>query len=222
MIDLIFCNGGNPRLMDMAIEEGWLPGARSDMWAGVPLSFVDVDYKHPDWQKHLARVEKERPKYATVPDLSEKEVSGADIARALAQVEKIAPYCDVPLIVPKLSGQLDHIPDSIAIGYSVPSRYGGASYFIQELEGRRVHLLGGSPKKQQEVACYLEGIAEVISADGNYATKMAQRYMEFWNGKRWQHWPAYGDDEFYACCRASLRAIRAMWQDDLTPWLFLL
>lgn len=212
MIDLIFCAGGNPRLMDIAMEEGWLPGARSDAWARVPLQFVDIDYKKPNWQKHLERVKRECPKYASTTDLSEKEVSEADIARAIEQAEQLAPYCEIPLIIPKLPGQIEQIPDSIAVGYSIPSSYGGAQYPIWELAGRRIHLLGGSPKKQYEAASYLAGIATVISADGNYATKMAQRYMEFWSGRKWEHWPGFGEDEYYHCCRASLRNIRQMWR----------
>lgn len=194
------------------MEEGWLPGARSDAWAHVPLDFVDIDYKRPNWVRHLERVKKERPKYASVTDLSEKAVDKEDIARAIQQAEELEPYCDIPLIIPKLPGQLALIPERFAIGYSIPSSYGGAQYPIWELIDRRIHLLGGSPAKQYEAARYLAGIATVISADGNYSTKMAQKYMEFWTGKQWKHWPGYGRDEFYQCVRASLRNIYGMWQ----------
>lgn len=211
VIDLIFCAGGNPRLMDSAISIGWLPGARSDHWSHVPIRFVDIDYKRPQWEKHLARVMKEQPKYATVPDLREDCFDAADIARAIRQAEELANWCEIPLIVPKLSGQIALIPEQIALGYSVPSTYGGAKYPAWELAGRRIHLLGGSPKKQYEAASYLAGIATVMSADGNYATLMAKRYMEFWTGKTWQHWPHWNRDEYYACCEASLRNIYRMW-----------
>ena len=213
MIDLIFCAGGNPRLMDIAISEGWLPGARSDHWAHVAVRFVDIDYKRPNWERHLARVIKEQPKYATVPDLREDLLDEADIERAVRQAEQLSSYCEVPLIVPKLPGQLSLIPEQFAVGYSVPSTYGGAKYPIWELSGRRIHLLGGSPKKQYEAASYLAGMATVISADGNYATLMAKKYMEYWSSRRrWEHWPHWDKDEYYRCCQASLRNIYRMWQ----------
>jgi hypothetical protein len=59
-------------------------GVRSDKWHfPYPLTFVDIDYKSKDpeksFQAHLKRVAKEKPKLATVPDLSDKEVNEMDI-----------------------------------------------------------------------------------------------------------------------------------------------
>lgn len=72
MIDLMYCAGGNPRLSHIAHEEGWLLGFRSDKHMGdFPVCFIDVEYRKPDFEKHLEVVEQWKPKYATVPDLSE-------------------------------------------------------------------------------------------------------------------------------------------------------
>ncbi len=216
MLDLIYCAGGNPRLSQIAHEEGWLLGFRSDKTMGTfAASFVDIDYKQPDFERHLAVVARHQPKYAVVPDLSEAGVTMEDIDRAISQAGELAQYCEVPLIVPKLSGQIDMLPRSIAVGYSVPSRYGGASYPLWELAGRRVHLLGGSPKKQFQVYLHLAGIAEVMSADGNYAQKQAVRYAEYWTGKKWiEHEDVkQGRENLYLeCFRRSCRNIRAYWQ----------
>src|SRR5258707_37518 len=120
-----------------------------------------------------------------------------------------------PVIVPNLSGQIDMLRRSIAVGCSVPSRYGGASYPLWELAGRRVDLLGGSPKKQFQVYLHLAGIAEVMSADGNYAQNQAVRYAEYWTGKKWiEHEDVkQGRENLYLeCFRRSCRNIRAYWQ----------
>lgn len=216
MLDLVYCAGGNPRLSQIASEEGWLLGFRSDKTMGnFVATFVDIDYKQPDFERHLAVVAKHRPKYAVVPDLSETGTTRSDIDRAISQAGELAQYCEIPLIVPKLSGQIALLPGAIAIGYSVPSRYGGASYPLWELAGRHVHLLGGSPRKQIQVYLHLAGIATVLSVDGNYAQKQAVRYAEYWNGKAWQHHPDLRtgrDDLYLECFRLSCRTIRACWQ----------
>jgi hypothetical protein len=216
MIDLIYCAGGNPRLSQIAVEEGFLIGFRSDYAAPAhPISFVDVEYRNPNFMAHLETVKKHRPKYATVPDLSEKAVSRDDVARAIQQAERLAPYCEIPLIVPKLSGQLGMIPTEYAIGYSIPTSYGGAQYPLWELSGRKVHLLGGSPRKQLEIYRYLSCFAEVISADGNYAQLMATRFAEFWNGKKWIEHPKMktGDkDLYFECWRWSCQHIYQDWK----------
>jgi len=220
MIDLIYCAGGNPRLSQIADEEGWLIGFRSDYVAPThPICFIDIDYKHPDFMAHLRTVTKHKPKYAIVPDLSDKMIDQQDIDRAIKQAELLTGYCEIPLIVPKLSGQLDLIPERFAIGYSVPSRYGGADYLLWELAGRRIHLLGGSPKKQFQAYLHLSAIAEVISADGNYAQRQATKFAEYWTGKKWVEHPDYQAEEaarrkdlYFECWRWSCQNIMKGWR----------
>lgn len=211
MVDLIYCAGSNRELMRLASEAGWLLGVRSDRTSyGHPLAFVDIHYKAPDWPRHVRRVAKERPRYAIVPDLSETAVDLADIHRALTQADEIAAYCDVPLIVPKLVGQLAHIPARYAIAYSVPSSYGGATFGPWKLTGRRVHLLGGSPSTQRRFYRVLRHIAEVMSADGNMAQKCAGK-LNYWSERNvWEKAPR--ETAYYECWRRSLANIRRMWQ----------
>lgn len=217
-MDLLYCAGGNSLLSDIAFQAGWLLGFRSDKNMGGsphPVSFIDVEYKKPDFKRHLEIVQRYHPKYATIPDLSEKEVSKQDITRAIDQAKQLAPYCEIVLIVPKLSGQIEMIPQDIAIGYSVPSGYGGAQYPLWELAGRRVHLLGGSPRKQFQTYLHLSAIATVISADGNYAHKMAVSYAMYWQRHKWHYHPlkqSGGKDLYAECWRLSCRNIRAYWQ----------
>lgn len=116
-LDLIYCAGDNERLTQLAHEEGFLIGIRSGRSShGYPVHFVDIEYKRPNFEKHLKAVMKHQPKYATVLDLSEKEVSQQDIERALKQYQQLTSYCQIPLIVPKLSGQIALLPQDIALG----------------------------------------------------------------------------------------------------------
>jgi Family of unknown function (DUF6610) len=173
----------------------------------------DVRYAQPDFARHLDMVRRFRPRYATVPDLSELEVSHHDIERALRQAESLAPYCGLVLFVPKLPGQIRCLPQGAAIGYSVPTRYGGAHYGLHELEGHQVHLLGGSPHQQLALYWYLSRIASVKSLDCN----MFQRISgsgKFWRGGRWMGHPARGSGDVrtsYECLSWSLLAIRQAW-----------
>lgn len=210
MFDLIYCAGGNDRLMRMAYDAGWLLGVRSDkLTYGYPISFVDIHYKAPDFARHLRMVADERPRYAIVPDLSETEVSVADVRRALVQAEELAQHCEIPLIVPKLAGQLALIPARYAIAYSVPSSYGGAQFGPWRLEGRRVHLLGGSPSMQRRIYRSLHGVADVMSVDGNMSQKVLGK-LNYWSRRNvWVKAPRGTD--YLDCWRLSLENIYLMW-----------
>ncbi len=214
-MDLIYCAGGNPLLVDIARSEGWQLGMRSDASPmRYPPIFVDVEYKAPNFERHLEIVKRYRPRYATVPDLSESEVSEQDITRAIEQAGQLAPYCEIILIVPKLSGQIALLPQDMAIGYSVPSGYGGAQYPIWELVGRRIHLLGGSPRKQFQAFLHLSAIATVGSVDGNYAHKMAIKYAMYWQKQKWLYHPrkdTKAKDLYAECWRWSCRNLMTAW-----------
>lgn len=219
-IMLVYCAGGNPRLSQIAYDAGWKLGMRSDeSTLDLPQVFIDIDYKRPDWQRHVEVVAKYRPKYATIPDLSESEVSEEDVERALRQREELAQYCEIPLVVPKLAGQLAMLPPDVAIGYSVPSSYGGVKFGIWEvaqyLEGRRVHLLGGSPKKQIEAYLQLSPYSQVMSADGNYAQRQAVRFGEYWERHCWLEHPGVKSkqkDIYYEAWQWSCENLLAYWR----------
>jgi hypothetical protein len=216
MLDLIYCAAGNALLVDIAYETGWQLGMRSDASPmKYPPLFIDVEYKKPDFEKHLEVVARHKPKYATVPDLSELEVSQADVDRALRQAERLQPHCEIVLIVPKLSGQIAMLPEEMAIGYSVPSKYGGAQYPLWELSERRVHLLGGSPRKQMQCYLHLSAIANVMSADGNYSQKQAVNYAMYWEKHRWHYHPEKinnGKDLYAECWKWSCINLMQAWQ----------
>jgi hypothetical protein len=214
-MDLIYCAGGNPALTRIAYEEGWQLGCRSDKWHadGYPLMFIDVDYKKPKWDVHVARVQQERPRYATIPDLNDSTVDQRDIDRAIKQSEELLPHCETVLIVPKLSGQIALLPDHLAIGYSVPTSYGGAQYPIWELMGRRVHLLGGNPRDQVKCYHHISTIATVMSADGNAAQRAALSWRAVWSKRDvWRNVPRHLDISYEATWRYSCRTIKNYWK----------
>lgn len=216
-MDLIYCAGANERLMQIALDAGYLLGVRSDRLAyDFPISFMDIEYKQPNFMAHLEMVKKYRPKYAIVPDLSEDEVNEADIARAVKQADQLASYCEIPLIVPKLSGQICFIPARYALAYSVPTTYGGAKYGIWKLQGRRVHLLGGSPHEQMKLRRYLPDCVQ--SVDGNMAQKMAVQFAKYWRAPhKWVEHPLRGqgiEDVYLDCWRRSCQNIYHYWEDE--------
>ncbi len=215
MIDLIYCAGSNKRLMTIAQSAGFLLGIRSDKCAyDFPMAFIDIEYRKSDFIKHLEIVQQYRPKYAIVPDLSAINVSQHDNERALMHYWQLAPYCEIPLIVPKLPGQLAYFPDFVAVAYSIPSTYGGARYGLHELSGRMVHLLGGNPEQQHRIARWIRQYnATVISVDGNMAQKLAQKAV-YWNGT-WKHHEKKGSHEtdlMYECWQRSCQHIVASWR----------
>jgi hypothetical protein len=220
-LDLIFCAGDNKAFFQVAYEAGYMLGIRSGRGSyGYDVQFVDIDYQRRNFEKHLQVVARYRPKYATVLDLSDDETLSIyeikqDVERAMRQYEQLSHYCQIPLIVPKLPGQIALLPAHVAIGYSIPTSYGGAQYELGELQGRRVHLLGGSPYEQMEKYKLLAVRAEVISVDGNMAMKIAREYSEYWQYGAWVKHPekgTLGKSLYLDCWRRSCENIRREWE----------
>lgn len=220
MIDLIYTSGNNRAYAQLSQDAGWLVGMRSDKTPCYdPIQFVDCDYDVVDFASHLEMVKQLHPHYATVPDLSEIEVSRADVDRALRQYDQLAQYCAVPLIVPKLAAQLALLPAHVAIGFSVVSRYGGVQSLEFEilplLQGRHVHLLGGSPHKQLEMYRYISCYASVISVDGNMLQYMSG-FAKYWYKGKWIKHPRKGENDSFVsqeCIARSLKNIKEAWMD---------
>ena len=174
----------------------------------------------------MAALEKYRPARATVLDLERDN----QIDEVLDWAQEAAQWVQSVVIIPKVCGIIDKIPDQVSgadvvLGYSVPTKYGGTFVPVWEFGNRPVHLLGGSPQAQMKLCHYLN----VVSADINYHQKMATRYCQFWMPgnaiavNRW--WPtlkeadgvAWGDgsdsaDATYEAFRRSCINIMAAWR----------
>jgi hypothetical protein len=74
------------------------------------------------------------------------------------------------------------IPAGIALGWSIRTSYGGVPERMKpwHFEGRRIHLLGGSPQEQIDLYKKLSPFAEVMSADGNMAQLLATQWAKYW------------------------------------------
>lgn len=151
------------------------------------LNFIDCEYKNYDHQKHSQMIKDFHPKYATIRDVMTEEQCAADgikyfpLEQILDWAEELRDYADNVIVIPKYEEALDQIPDHFMLGYSVPTSYGGTPIDIKRFDGRKVHLLGGSPNKQ--IAYWSEIPDSVVSLDNNYMHKMAARgQMWFING----------------------------------------
>lgn len=176
-IEIIYCANGNRRFAQIAIEAGMTYGAQLPGTVYFSPEFVDQDWKRPDRAAYVAAVAQHRPRMATVLDWERDE----QLPEVLGWAEDVAPFVERVIIIPKVIGGIPRLPRRIGgrevvLGYSVPTRYAGTSVPPWEFAGWPVHLLGGSPHRQMELAHYLN----VVSVDGNYIAKMAQKWIQFW------------------------------------------
>jgi hypothetical protein len=205
----------------MAVSHGWWYGARSDdtIYPLAPLALLDVDWKRPDWERHLEQAATYLPGLAVVPDV----MGLGEIDRALAQAEALSRYCENAVIVPKDYGIIARLPaevcgKALVLGYSIPTTYGGSPVPLWEFGRRPVHLLGGNPRRQLELFGYLN----VKSLDGNLAWRLARRgvvmtargiagpTLKACDGRRW---PAR--DMPLEALRRSLVNLRSFWDRHL-------
>lgn len=180
-MDLIYCAAGNPRLRAIAVAAGYRYGAQLPRTVYGPLYFADQDWKRPNRAGYMAALAAHRPHMATVLDWERAD----QLPEVLSWAEDAAAFVERVLIIPKVMGGIGQLPRSVGgkpvvLGYSVPTAFGGTELPIWEFAGWPIHLLGGSPQAQMHAWAHLRAVAEVVSADGNYAQKMAVRYCQFW------------------------------------------
>jgi len=206
MIDLILCS--RPPFCCYAKEKGMIIGARTDHKQQLSCckpEFLDFNFHKPNWELHLSVVKKYKPKYAVAPDIFKEE----DIKEVLIKAKKLSVYASSVIVVPHISGIINKIPEEFIIGYSVPTSYGGAEIGLWELAGRKVHLLGGTPRQQYEIWQYIQN---VVSIDGNSYLKAAQ-YGEFINEKlKWDRSLKYKKVDMSILVKKSIDNIVKFWQ----------
>ncbi len=179
---LIYCAGGNKRFAEIAIESGFLYGARiPNDKPHFKIYFADQDWRYPNRTNYMRELERYRPTVATVLDIEDAR----QLNEVLSWAEEATQYCDYVVVIPKVTGIIKKIPPTInqkevILGYSVPTGYGHTNVPINEFDGRLVHLLGGSPHKQLELCNIMSKTSKVVSVDGNYVQKMAVRFNKFW------------------------------------------
>jgi hypothetical protein len=182
MIDLIYCAAGNRRFMEIAVSHGFKYGAQMPGTIYAPIFMADQNWKKPNRAAYMAALAQHRPHVASVLDLEREDQLG----EVLSWADEAAQYVNVVLLIPKVFGIIPRLPRRIGgaevrLGYSVPTKFGGTEVPVWEFAGWPVHLLGGQPQAQIELAHYMD----VRSVDGNYANKMAVRFCEYWTAGGW-------------------------------------
>lgn len=223
-IEIIYCANGNRRMVQIAVDAGMLYGAQLP-WTiypdVAPLYFADQNWKRPNRERYMEAISLHRPHIATVLDLERSD----QLSEVLDWAEEAAQFVEVVVIVPKCS-VIERIPEEIGgkqirLGYSVRTKFGATSVPVWEFGRRPVHLLGGSPHRQIEMAHYMN----VVSLDGNYSLKIAFQSSQFWvpgNARyaRNRHYPTlneadgyrWGNDAPYEAFRRSCENIVLAWR----------
>ncbi len=173
--ELIYCADGNKRFAKIAIDAGFTYGAKLPAKVYFNPDFVDNEFKSPRHVPYIRALRKWQPRIASVLDIEEWRRLDEYLLRA----EEVAKYCQVVMLIPKVSGVIKELPKTILdkpvrLGYSVPSGYSKTSVEPVEFGDWPTHLLGGSPSKQLELTKEMN----VVSADGNYAQKLT-RFCQF-------------------------------------------
>lgn len=226
--ELIYCGGGNRRLYEIATMAGFHYGAQLPSTIYGPLWFADQDWRRPNRAGYMAALAVHRPVMATVLDWERQD----QLLEVLDWATEAAQYVERVLIVPKVQGSISRLPRriggrDIVLAYSVPTRYGGTALPIWDFAGWSVHLLGGSPQAQMSTWQHMANVADVVTADGNYASKMALRYCQFWvpgTATRYannRYWPTVLEadgkrqeaDAPYEAFRRSCQNIMAAWKE---------
>lgn len=180
---LIFCAGNNKQHAEIAIKHGWLYGIRHDHVAYFKPHFIDINWKHYDWNEYLEIIRKHRPEMAMVPDYEKPDKEG--LLEKIAQMKE-AGANDV-LVCPKFVGAVDDIPDWCIVAISVPSSYAGFLPNPERMTGRKVHFLGGTPTAQMEMyRKYTAYGATVLSIDCNSFLK-ASHNGTYWEAGKWRN-----------------------------------
>lgn len=139
---------------------------------------------HASRRAYMAALARHRPETASVLDWER----WGQRAEVLDWAEEAAQYVsEAVVIIPKVSGGPATLPREIGgrrviLGYSVPTTHGATRIGLREFDGWPLHILGGSPRQQMQVAQMHRG--EVVQADGNMVHKAAGMGT-YWRAGRW-------------------------------------
>jgi hypothetical protein len=194
---------------DIGQGSGWLPGARytnlRDVRSCDKIGLIDIDWREYDFERHLAVVKKHRPLMTVAKDI----ISRREVERVLQQAAVLSRYSAIVIVVPKTRAALLAVRRALdkrfILGYSVPTSYGGTSIPACHFRGIPVHLLGGRPDVQREIASQLD----VLSVDGNRFTLDA-KYGDYFDGGAFRPHPKGG---YERCIADSIQRINKIWHD---------
>lgn len=183
-MDFYFVRGGCPLAPILANELGWGYGVRSDYKEYSEVHMLDSPFgEKENWTQHLQKSIRLRPRFVIVPDY----LSPDQRAVVISRYEALSEICPIVGIVPKFKGAIKSLPSSAIICISVPApNYHSFLPPYRELYGRKVHLLGGSPRKQKALIQIYRGMGvDVVSLDNSYIWLKGAKYRQWFDGKRW-------------------------------------
>lgn len=198
------------KVISLALEAGWLPGARYTNLRDVRhvqfsgSGFLDIDWKHYCFDSHLSAAAKVRPFITVARDIE----CLSQLDSILLEANELQKHSSRVILVPKdprLEGKLHrYIPNEFILGYSVPTRYGGTAIKPEAFEWA-VHLLGGRPDVQRRLA----NLMPVESFDCNRFTYDA-KFGDFFDGSAFRPHPLGGYEN---CLKDSIASINMLWSD---------
>ncbi len=201
----IICHG-RPT-MKLARRHGWLPGARysnlRDVRGMDEVGLIDIEWETYSFERHLAAVKAVRPLITVARDLT----SITDTPRLLAEIDLLRHYAKYVVVVPKTqrfaSVRAHFKRRGNILGYSVPTGYGGTTVPMSHFANHDVHLLGGRPLAQFQLARKLC----VMSFDCNSITIDAA-FGKYFDGKRYIKSARSG---YMRCIARSLQGVNELW-----------
>lgn len=170
--------------------------------SGIPIGFCDWPFTDPDasFDDHLDVVAAERPRYAVAPDVEGEY----DLRDVVALADELDQYAEHVIVVPKDCPPAD-VPERFVLGYPNQPNYGSNhSHPLGAWPKRPVHVLGGNPDAQLDVARHLP----VQSVDGANVLSYA-KYGRVWTPGGQVERP---DLSYYERVRASLGNVAAAWR----------
>ena len=165
----ILCKGSSNVGLEVAKNTHTTYGTRHTEIPRIQPYFVDIDWKDYDWLEYLMKIRAWKPVFAMAPDFTSLD-QRSSLYQAIRDLKQ-AGVLHIG-VCPKFDGAVKYIPSFCRVCISIPSRYAGFLPDPKELAGRKLHLLGGSPKKIKK---YIEDnpSLNIISLDTNYQTKIA-------------------------------------------------
>lgn len=144
----------------------------------IPIEFIDWPFLEddPSFENHLDVVKRENPTYAVAPDISD----ASDREETLRKADILNQHAETVIVVPK-GVKPDQVPPRFRVGMPAQDRFGGVPWPVWDYRNcDSVHILGGSPNRQQELSHYVN----VDSLDTASPLKAA-KFGNVWDGK-WQ------------------------------------
>lgn len=203
VVDVIMT--GRPDLVEMAVERGYLAGARLDAVRqaetyGLDLEMIDIHWEDPDPEALVDACQRHNPRYAVAGDYDDNHAEINGRARRLRE------FVDNVIVVPHDDGDLAHVPEWAVIGFSTPSDYAGTDIPLRHYRDAEnpIHILGGTPHQQLELLGKL-WTDNVVSMDCNSHHKAATVGSKAWypTRPRWRQVPE-GDDRVERAYRRSV------------------